>query len=114
MAARPGTVICYICGREYGSRSISIHEPQCLKKWKAENDKLPRDQRRPVPVKPDILPSLTGGTGNDGKRFNELAWQAAQVMCILAAGLGKPNALMYERRFGFKKKQKNNNTKNRS
>ena len=79
MAARPGTVICYICGREYGSRSISIHEPQCIKKWHAENDRLPRDQRRPPPVKPDILPSLTGGTGNDGKRFNELAWQAAQV-----------------------------------
>lgn len=24
------TLVCYICGREFGTRSISIHEPQCL------------------------------------------------------------------------------------
>lgn len=24
------TLVCYICGRDFGTRSISIHEPQCL------------------------------------------------------------------------------------
>lgn len=24
------TLVCYICGREFGTRSIAIHEPQCL------------------------------------------------------------------------------------
>ena len=24
------TLVCYICGREFGTRSISIHQPQCL------------------------------------------------------------------------------------
>lgn len=24
------TLVCYICSREFGTRSISIHEPQCL------------------------------------------------------------------------------------
>ncbi len=56
---RPATVICYICGREYGSKSISIHEPNCLKKWHMENEKLPKSQRRTAPVKPEI--GHTGG-----------------------------------------------------
>lgn len=24
------TLVCYICGREFGSRSLAIHQPQCL------------------------------------------------------------------------------------
>jgi ribosomal protein L32 len=85
---RPTTVICYICGREFGSKSISIHEPQCMKKWHAENDRLPKNQRRPAPVKPDILPSLTGGA-NDAQRFNELAWQAAQSNLVECSNCGR-------------------------
>ncbi len=27
----PKGMICYICGREFGASSITIHEPQCLK-----------------------------------------------------------------------------------
>lgn len=53
---RPPTVICYICGREYGTTSISIHEPQCLKKWHQENDMLPKRLRRPEPKKPEVNP----------------------------------------------------------
>lgn len=63
------TVVCYICGREFGSQSLSIHEPQCLKKWKIENEKLPKSQRRKTPVRPQILPSIEGGT-NNGKKNN--------------------------------------------
>ena len=75
---KPPTVVCYICGREYGTKSISIHEPQCFKKWKTENMKLPIDQRRPLPKKSkvattvsrdgteravDRMPSVTEGKG---------------------------------------------------
>ena len=52
--ARPRTVVCYICGREFGSKSIGIHEPQCLKKWHLENNGLPKNMRRPEPKKPEI------------------------------------------------------------
>ncbi|MPD03798.1 Zinc finger protein 474 [Portunus trituberculatus] len=38
----PGFRECYVCQREYGSRSIEIHEPQCLEKWKARNASLPK------------------------------------------------------------------------
>ena len=30
---RPKTLICYICGREYGSASLEIHLKTCKKKW---------------------------------------------------------------------------------
>ena len=78
MAARP-SIICYICGREFGSKSISIHEPQCLRKWENENSRLPHGQKRPPPVKPQILPSIGGSNKADNERFNEMAWQAAQA-----------------------------------
>ncbi|XP_056021207.1 zinc finger protein 474-like isoform X2 [Ostrea edulis] len=81
------TVVCYICGREFGSQSLSIHEPQCLKKWKIENEKLPKSQRRKTPVRPQILPSIEGGTNNE--RFNEAAWQSAQAQLIPCENCGR-------------------------
>ena len=45
-------VVCYICGREFGTRSIGIHEPQCLKKWETQNSKLPKKKQQSRPVKP--------------------------------------------------------------
>nr|XP_011415025.2 zinc finger protein 474 isoform X3 [Crassostrea gigas] len=85
---RKKTVVCYICGREFGSQSLSIHEPQCLKKWKAENDKLPKSQRRKTPVRPQILPSIEGG-GADNERFNEAAWQSAQAQLVPCENCGR-------------------------
>ena len=48
----PPAVYCYICGKMFGTRSIGIHEPQCLDKWRLENEKLPAHQRRSEPIKP--------------------------------------------------------------
>lgn len=100
MAHRPPTVICYICGREFGSRSVSIHEAQCLKKWHAENDRLPKRQRRQPPVKPEILPSING-KGDDTSRFNELAWQSAQANLVECKNCGRtfqPDRLLVHQR----------------
>ena len=33
---RPKTLVCYICGREYGTRSLGIHVKTCAKKWDIE------------------------------------------------------------------------------
>ena len=30
---KPRGVMCYICGREYGTTSINIHLKTCIKKW---------------------------------------------------------------------------------
>lgn len=64
---KPRTVVCYICGREFGSASIEIHRPQCAKKWEAQEAKKPPEQRRPLPTEPEVKP------GMDLAAYNELA-----------------------------------------
>lgn len=85
---RPIAIVCYICGREFGTKSISIHEPQCLKKWHIENENLPKKMRRPPPKKPQVLPDLpisgSGGKSSGTSQYrieqlNEAAWEASQA-----------------------------------
>ena len=33
---RPKALMCYICGREYGTASLDIHLKNCQKKWELE------------------------------------------------------------------------------
>lgn len=49
---RPKTLVCFICGREYGTRSLEIHIKTCQKKWEIEQNKLPKRQRKPCPTAP--------------------------------------------------------------
>ena len=49
---RPKALMCYICGREYGSASLEIHLKACKKKWDIEQEKKPLHQRRPCPEEP--------------------------------------------------------------
>ena len=50
--ARPRGVMCYICGREYGSTSIEIHLKACKKKWETQEEQKPKRERRPLPPEP--------------------------------------------------------------
>lgn len=50
-SGRPSAIECYICGKLFGSKSIKIHEKQCLKKWNVENESLPADMQTPPPMK---------------------------------------------------------------
>uniref|UniRef100_A0A8C5RXZ2 Zinc finger protein 475 n=1 Tax=Laticauda laticaudata TaxID=8630 RepID=A0A8C5RXZ2_LATLA len=81
MIRRPPTVICYICSREYGTHSIGIHEPQCLKKWHIENNQLPKHLRRAEPVKP-VVCSIGAKGYYDLDALNESAWQSAQSQLV--------------------------------
>ena len=36
MAQKPRTLVCFICGREYGTKSLEIHIKSCAKKWDNE------------------------------------------------------------------------------
>jgi len=40
------TQVCYICGRQFGSASLPIHQKQCMERWHLEQAKLPPEQRR--------------------------------------------------------------------
>ncbi len=44
--------MCYICGKEFGSQSLTIHEPQCAAKFEAQQALLPEGQRRGLPQRP--------------------------------------------------------------
>ncbi|KAM4870309.1 zinc finger protein 474-like isoform 2-T2 [Urocitellus parryii] len=96
----PRTVVCYICGREYGTKSISIHEPQCLKKWHNENNLLPKELRRPEPKKPEIR-TITAKGFYDLDALNEAAWTSAQsqlVPCNICGRTFLPDRLIVHQR----------------
>ncbi|KHJ91285.1 hypothetical protein OESDEN_08852 [Oesophagostomum dentatum] len=83
----PPTVFCYICGRQYGSKSIAIHEPKCLEKWHIENQKLPKSRRRPEPVKPEKVLKEDGKI--DVIATNEALWEQAQAQLIPCENCGR-------------------------
>ena len=102
----PRFVTCYICGRDFGSASIAIHEPQCMKKWEAEMDALPPEQRRPRPVRPSVSEGASLEERNEaaqqsheavlspcphcGRTFNEQAAERHIARCS-QLGHGKRN-----------------------
>ncbi|KAF5400499.1 hypothetical protein PHET_05511 [Paragonimus heterotremus] len=85
--AKPKTVICYICGREYGTKSIGIHEPQCLEKWHRQNEQLPRQQRQKAPERPKDLPPAS--ESYDLEKYNETAREAAQANLAQCRNCGR-------------------------
>ncbi|XP_023571104.1 zinc finger protein 474 isoform X1 [Octodon degus] len=100
MIRRPPTVVCYICGREYGTKSISIHEPQCLKKWQNENNLLPKELRRPEPKKPEVR-TITAKGFYDLEALNEAAWTSAQSQLVPCTTCGRtflPDRLIVHKR----------------
>jgi hypothetical protein len=72
----PVFVTCYICGRDFGSRSIGIHVPKCQQKWEAEQEKLPKKERRPLPTAPENFDKVVSGEikGKDLAKMNQKAF----------------------------------------
>ena len=86
----PPYVICYLCGRKYGTKSIAIHEPHCIKKWHSENKKLPKHLRRQLPTKPDYTKLSSGDyDGNYIEQMNEMSYKAAQEQLIPCGNCGR-------------------------
>lgn len=75
--AKPKALVCHICGREFGTKSLAIHIKACAKKWEdAEAQKPPRE-RRPVPQAPSLPVEVpVGATRADLDRRNEAAMAA--------------------------------------
>lgn len=76
--ARPRTVVCHICGREFGTASIDIHVPQCEKKWEATEAQKPANERRPVPKAPVVNPGVSKA------EYNQAALQQWNDEALLA------------------------------
>lgn len=86
----PPYVICHLCGRKYGTKSIAIHVPQCQKKWHAENKKLPKNLRRLLPSQPDYGQLQSGEASADLiEQMNEMSFKAAQAQLIPCENCGR-------------------------
>lgn len=62
---KPKTVVCYICGREFGTKSIDIHIKACKKKWEDVESQKPKHERRPLPKPPQEFNDMKVGGGMD-------------------------------------------------
>ena len=49
---RPKGLMCHICGREFGTKSLEIHLRACKKKWEIQESAKPANERRPCPSTP--------------------------------------------------------------
>ena len=67
--SNPYTRICYLCGRQFGTASISIHEASCKSKWETSQAHLPKSKRLALPAKPSDDRPLTGSD-----TYNEAAF----------------------------------------
>ena len=46
---KPKALVCYICGREFGTNSLEIHLKACKRKWEAAEAQKPARERKPLP-----------------------------------------------------------------
>ena len=73
---RPKALMCYICGREFGTQSLEIHIPQCIKKWDKVEALKPPGERRKCPGPPQEFDEAIKGVGTKG--FDADAFNAKQ------------------------------------
>ncbi len=71
-------VTCFLCGRDFGRRSILLHLPVCRRKWAAEQARLPEDAR-PEPEEPRLLARLLAGEELTSGQLEEHNAEAATI-----------------------------------
>ena len=54
----PKTLTCWICGKGFGTASLKFHLKSCMQKWDIEQEKRPKNQRRPCPKPPAGLAAV--------------------------------------------------------
>lgn len=59
---RPTSLICYICGRGYGTASLGIHLKTCKRMFLKAQENKPKRERRKLPPEPPGLAELLGRT----------------------------------------------------
>ena len=79
-AGRPKTLVCHICGREFGTKSLPIHIKACTKKWEDAESLKPRKERRPVPRAPSDAP--IGSTRAEMDQRNAAAMAAFETQAM--------------------------------
>lgn len=82
--SKPRALVCHICGREFGTKSLSIHIKACAKKWEDTEAQKPPRERRPVPQAPELPVDVpVGATRGDLDRRNEAALAAFEEQAMM-------------------------------
>lgn len=68
---RPRTLVCYICGREFGTASLDFHLKACKKKWENEQMQKPKHERRPCPEPPKNFDAALSGAASGSYNLDE-------------------------------------------
>eukprot|EP01105_Mastigella_eilhardi_P025000 TRINITY_DN664_c0_g2_i2.p1 TRINITY_DN664_c0_g2~~TRINITY_DN664_c0_g2_i2.p1 ORF type:complete len:548 (+),score=104.86 TRINITY_DN664_c0_g2_i2:30-1646(+) len=84
--SEPPAVLCYICGQKFGTASITIHQPQCMKKRAMQQAKLPPDLRTAIVVPGRPLKQFSGGSIEE---YNDQAYQAYQESLVQCPNCGR-------------------------
>lgn len=70
----PATLVCYICGREFGTTSLKIHHPKCAELFIKREALKPKKDRRKLPEPPTASSDgASGAAGMSREQFNEQA-----------------------------------------
>ena len=86
MVNRPRTIVCYICGREYGKASIEIHLKTCKKKWEELESQKPPRQRRALPQEPPNWGSnkeFSQMSPSDIQNLNEASFKSYNTVSLV-------------------------------
>lgn len=86
---RPMLFICSICGREYGTASISIHLPQCFEQFKNEQALVDPVARRPLPDLQTMLKEIEDIKADNTITSAELKSQREHAMQAYKDGLAE-------------------------
>jgi len=73
---KPRTLVCYICGREFGTASLEIHLKSCKKKWDNEQMMKPKHERKPCPEAPKEFSEALSGAPKGGYDLDSYNAQA--------------------------------------
>lgn len=79
-SSRPKALVCHICGREFGTKSLAIHVKACTKKWEDAEALKPRKERRPVPRPPSDAPMGSTRAEMDQRNAAAMAAFESQAM----------------------------------
>ena len=72
-------VTCYICGRDFGKKSLGIHLPICRRKFESEQKSLPQHLRKHEPAAPVLLMKLLDEEGMTKEELEEYNKDAINI-----------------------------------
>ena len=72
-------VTCFICGRDFGRKSLGIHLPACRRKFENEQRSLPDHLKKNEPPTPKLLEKILNEEEMSELELNEYNTEAVNI-----------------------------------